>query len=1355
MHHIVSDGWSLGVLVGELGVLYAAFRDGKPSPLAPLPLQYPDVAVSQRQRLSNAGEQLAYWRTRLGSGDGGAGAAPVLGLPTDRPRPPVQTYRGADCSIVLPAALLGQLEGLGQRADASLFMVLLAGLQALLGRYSGQDDVVVGTFIANRTRPELEALIGCFVNTLALRTDLSADPSFRELLARVRETCVGAYAHQEIPFERLLAELQPERDLSRTPLFQAMLVLQDAPGVQLELPEVTCWPLQLPTRRSNFDLTLWAAPQAEPAGGLELRVEYATDLFDQATIQRLLRHYQTLLEAAACDPEAPLSALSLLNDAERQQVLVDWNATTRDYTTAGLCLQELFEQQAARTPEATAVLEGGQRLTYRQLNARANQLAHHLRTLGVGPEVVVGVCLERSIDAVVAILGVLKAGGAYLPLDPAHPTQRLAFLLRDAQAGMLLTREGLLDQLPTTQPEGDGVGTGPQVVLLDADWPAVARHPDHNPPTHPDTSPANLAYLIYTSGSTGTPKGVLGVHRGMVNCLSWLWETYPLEEGEVAVQRTSLSFVDAVWELLTPLLAGVPVVIAPDEVVKDPERFVDLLAAHRVTRLVAVPSLLRVLLHADVDLASRLRHLRYCFSSGEALSLDLYRRFTERLPEATLVNVYGTSEVSADATCHDTSQNGTLPCVPIGRPLANTQVYLLDVHLQPVPVGVPGEICVGGIGLARGYRNYPDLTTEKFIRNPFSDDPDARLYRTGDLGRFLADGSIAYLGRADHQVKLRGFRIELGEIEAVLAQHERVRDAAVVVRGQGEDDRLIAYIVPADAGSPISGAMRAFLKERLPEYMIPSMFVALDALPLTVTGKVDRMALPDPESVQAEPERLFVAPRTPTEEALAGIFAELLGVERVSTNDDFFELGGHSLRVIELLTKVRNEFQVEFPMRVLYETSTVASLAEAIETIRHSGIGAAPTALNAVANFAREATLDPEIRPEEALPYTPVAELSDVFLTGGTGFLGVHLLYELLEQTQANVHCLVRAPSADKGKLRLKEKLEANHLWDPSYGARIVPVLGDLSKRCFGLSQERFDTLATTVQAIYHSGAYVNFIFPYSALKAATVTGTQEAIRLASRITLKPLHHISLTDVALHQDSEGRWVIDEEPAVTYPRGIFMSGYAQTKWVAERLVALAQARGLPVTIYRPGFIEGHSQTGFCNTTSELCLTLKGCIQLGYAPDHPFNFDAAPVDYASKAFVYLSRQPGMLGRIFNAVNPNPVPLHKVTGWIDAAGYPLQRVPYQQWRQKVLEVVANDPGHPLYSLLPYSVDEEIARMPLAFPTDCSNTLAGLEDSGISCPPIEPKLLETCLSYLAEVGFLEPPQAQARTEPEPAGAP
>jgi amino acid adenylation domain-containing protein len=781
MHHIVSDGWSLQVLNKELAALYEAFSAGRPSPLPGLPIQYVDFAHWQREWLQGEAleKQLAYWRAQL------AGAPAVLELPTDRPRPAEQSFRGAQASVMLPASLTEALKAMGQREGATLFMTLLAAFQALLSRYTGHEDIVVGSPIANRTRTELEGLIGFIANLLALRTDLSGDPSFRELLGRVREVTLGAYAHQDLPFERLVGELQPERSLSHAPLFQVMLVLLNNPREVLRLPGLTLEPLEVDTGTAKFDLALFIW---EEEGGLKVQSEYNTDLFDAATITRMLTAFQNLLRGVVVDPDQPLSALPLLTNTERHQLLVEWNKSHADYPNR--CIHELFEAQAARTPDAVALVFEDKQLTYRELNRRANQLAHYLRKRGVGPESLVGVCLERSLELVVGLLGILKAGGAYVPLDPGYPPERLAFMLEDAQVPWLLTEQRLWDKMNVGQ---DAILS--HIVRLDADWEAIAEESEQNPAS--GVTADNLAYVIYTSGSTGRPKGVLGLHRGAVNRFAWMWDAYPFEAGEVCCQRTSLNFVDSVWEIWGPLLQGVRTVLVPDEALKDAEQLVQTLAAHHVTRIVLVPSLLRVILDTFADIRSRLPELKHWVTSGEAISLELAQRFFEALPRSILINLYGSSEVSADVTCYDTGRmSDQLSSVPIGRPLANTQIYLLDRYLNPSPIGVPGELHAGGAGLARGYLNRPELSAEKFIPSPFSEEPGARLYKTGDLARYLPDGNIEYLGRLDHQVKVRGYRIELGEIEAALRAHPAVQETVVMAReDEPGEARLVAYVV--------------------------------------------------------------------------------------------------------------------------------------------------------------------------------------------------------------------------------------------------------------------------------------------------------------------------------------------------------------------------------------------------------------------------------------------------------------------------------------------------------------------------------------------------------------------------------
>ncbi len=908
MHHIISDGWSQGVFWRELGGLYEAFAMGKPSSLPELSIQYADFASWQRQWLQGdvLDSQLAYWKQQL------AGIS-MLQLPTERPRPAVQTFRGARHPVLFSQTLLQALKGLSQRHGVTLFMTLLATFQALLHRYTGQDDIVVGSFIANRNWLETEGLIGFFVNTLVLRTDLSGHPSFRELLGRVREVTLGAYSHQDLSYEKLVEELRPPRDLSRNPLFQVLFTLRNAPRQTPELAGLTLSFLEVYTETAKFDLTLELGETPE---GLRGWFEYRTDLFDAATIARMARHFHILLEGILADPEARVATLPLLPADERRRLLVEWNDTAADYLQ-DKCIQELFEDQVARTPNAVAVVCEGAHLTYHELNRRANLVAHHLRGLGVGPEVLVGLCLQRSLEMVVGLLGILKAGGAYVPLDPTYPLERLAFMLEDAQVSLLLTQESLVAELPTATSA---------VACLDSGWPTIARHSEANPIS--GVTAANLASVLYTSGSTGKAKGVPGTHRATLNVLAWLWHAYPFVAGEVACQKTSMSFVDSIQELLGPLLRGTRTVLIPDEVVQDPYKLVETLAAHRVTRILLVPSLLRMLLDTHTDLQSQLPSLTTWSTSGEALSRELAQCFQERLPQRVLLNLYGSSEVSADSTWYDTRRGESLPCVPIGRPIANTQVYLLDHHLQPVPIGVPGELHVGGASLARGYLNRPELTADKFVPNPFSDAPGARLYKTGDLARYLPDGNLEYLGRLDHQIKMRGFRIELGEIEAVLGQHPAVRQAVVLAREETPGDtRLVAYVVPTREPAPTTGELRGFLKAKLPEYMIPSGYVILEALPLTPNGKVDRNVLPQPERGRPELESRFVAPHDAVERELTHIWQELLGVTPIGVQDDFFELGGHSLLAVQLCAQIDKRMGIRLALATLFERPTIAHLA--------------------------------------------------------------------------------------------------------------------------------------------------------------------------------------------------------------------------------------------------------------------------------------------------------------------------------------------------------------------------------------------------------------------------------------------
>jgi amino acid adenylation domain-containing protein len=908
MHHIASDGWSMGVLVREVAALYAAFAEGRPSPLPELPVQYADFALWQSGWLRGQvlEEQLAWWRGEL------AGAPDLLRLPTDRPRPAVQSGRGAARPVRLTAGVTRQVQALSRREGATAFMVLLAGLQVLLARHADQNDVLVGSPIANRNHTEVEDLIGCFVNTLVLRARLDEPLTFRGLLARARTTALGAYAHQDLPFEKLVEGMHVPRNLGHNPLVQVLFQVQNTPAGALKLPGLTLAPAESGEPAAKLDLSLTLG---EVDGLLEGILIYAADLFDAATTQRLAEGFATLLAGAAAHPDLPLADLPILTAGERHQLLAEWNDTAVPRPT-GTLLHELFAGCAAGTPHAPAVIYEDRTLTYAELDRITDRLAGRLRGLGVGPDVAVGVLMERSAELVVALLGILKAGGGYLPLDPELPQERLAWMIGEARGPVLLAQERLLPLLPPVEA---------RILLLDAGWEGSAA--DAGNAVLPVVSDESLAYVLYTSGSTGRPKGVMIPHRGIVNRLLWMQEAYGLAPEDRILQKTPFSFDVSVWELFWPLITGSCLVVARPGGHRDGAYLAGLMARERVTVTHFVPSMLQVFL--DQRDLSGCTGLRLVVASGEALSPELRQRFRERLP-ARLENLYGPTEASVDVTawnCADVARGGI---VPIGRPVANTRIHLLDRSFRPIPVGVAGELCIGGVQLARGYLDRPDLTAERFVPDVCEGAAGGRLYRTGDLARHLPDGAVEFLGRIDHQVKIRGFRIEIGEIEAALCAHPDVREAAVLPRGEGADRGLVAYVTPADA-SPAT--LRVFLRTRLPEPMIPAAWVALPALPLSPNGKLDRRALGrmEPASLARREESGPTRPLGQAEEAVAAVWREILGIEEVGRHESFFDLGGHSLLLVRVQARLAEELGREVSLVDLFRYPTVSTLAGFLE----------------------------------------------------------------------------------------------------------------------------------------------------------------------------------------------------------------------------------------------------------------------------------------------------------------------------------------------------------------------------------------------------------------------------------------
>ncbi|MDZ8090962.1 MAG: amino acid adenylation domain-containing protein [Nostoc sp. DedQUE05] len=980
VHHIAVDAWSILLIIEELITVYLALESGVQPTLIPLDHSYINYVRWQRELLTSVqGEKLwNYWQQKL------AGELPVLNLPIDRPRPPIQTYNGASYNFKIPQKLTEELKGLAQTEGISQYIVLLAAFQVLLYRYTGQEDILVGAPTSGRTQPEFMPLVGYFVDPVVIRASLSGNPSFQEFLIQVGRTVSEAIAHQDFPFALLVERLQPQRDLSRSPIFQAVFnfLLQNLRqfehtqqlwlGGEVDKEVLKLKPFEIAQMDGQFDLNLTLAEGNSSLAGI---FKYNTDLFDASTIERMAGHFVTLLEGIVANPQQNISQLPLLTQPEQQQLLAEWNNTQVEYHQ-NKCIHQLFEEQVARTPDAVAVVFENQQLTYHQLNCRANQLAHYLRSLGVKSDTLVGLCVERTLYTIVGILGILKTGGAYLPLDPEYPTERLSFMLEDAQVKVILTQQQLVDSIPQHQVH---------LVCLDSDWEKVAQECKSN--LDNTATAENLAYIIYTSGSTGKPKGVLVNHSNVVRLFAATDSWYHFSQDDVWTMFHSYAFDFSVWEIWGALLYGGRLVVVPYLVTRSPESFYQLLCTEKVTVLNQTPSAFRQLIQAEQSgITAGELNLRLVIFGGEALEIKSLQPWFDRhgdtLPQ--LVNMYGITETTVHVTYRPLSKvDLNHSASVIGRPIPDLQVYILDEYFQPVPIGVRGEMYVGGAGVTRGYLNRPELTKQRFISNIFN---QSKLYKTGDLARYLPNGDLEYLGRIDNQVKIRGFRIELGEIETLLASHPAIWESAVLVQEDEPGDtctehldfarwsrsrskRLVAYVVPQVEQSPTVSELRQFLKAKLPEYMVPSAFVLLESLPLTSNGKVDRRALPKPELDSILLEK-FVAPRTPMEEMLAQIWAEVLKVEQVGIHDNFFELGGHSLLATQLLSRIRTSFKVELALRELFARATVAELAQSIGQLQQQILRLTSTPLG-----TSRSVQDLELTSPPILPRTKDAEL--------------------------------------------------------------------------------------------------------------------------------------------------------------------------------------------------------------------------------------------------------------------------------------------------------------------------------------------------------------------------------------------
>ncbi len=1342
-HALIADEQALRRLLAEAATYYsAALANDEPLGEAAMPLRAYFDLLSAHESQPRYARSRAFWSELYADG------IPQVDLAWSQPRPPVKSYAGNRLVVALPAALAHSLRAWNTTHKSSPFATILAAFQIWLQRLSGQTDIVVGVFSRGDTLlPRAGALIANTTNPLPLRTTVEVGAAFAAHLRQVQQCLLTAFDHQDYPFSAIIHDLHPDRDQSRSPVFTVAFDWQPdfawpsfrALGVQ---------PVTAPVQYVPYDLILSVA---EANGQMQLQCDYSTELFDAATMRRWMNSFRTLLAACLEPDEQPVARLPVVAAEERRQLLVEWNNTRQPYPQ-DMCLHHPFEAQAAKTPEAIAVTDGQHQLTYAELNTRAEQVAAQLRQAGVGPGDFVALCLDRTVSLLVGVLGILKAGGAYIPLDPTYPVDRLAFMLHDSQAKVLVAGTTWLGRFPRF----DGL-----TFLLEdlAMVPARGSPPAASTALKQPRQPAadDVAINIYTSGSTGRPKGVLISHRNVVNLLHTLQPVLGLTSTDRWLAVTTLSFDISETELFMPLAVGATIVLVSRADAADAERLQEHLHHDGITFMQATPVAWQMLVAGGWMGDGRLTML----SCGEAVRRELADALLAR--GGVLWNFYGPTETTIYSALHKV-EPGAGP-VPIGRPVANTQLYVLDRQMQPAPIGVPGELYIGGDGVSRGYWQRPDLTAEKFMPDPFaavanetgnatiggSDRPGTTpprwLYRTGDLVRYLPNGDLLYLGRMDFQVKIRGFRIELGEVESALSSHPAVERNVVVAREDDQGRKYLAAYFTMRAGQapPTTAALRAHLAEQLPDYMIPAAFVPLAALPLTPNRKVDRKALPEPgHALRAGLDQAYAAPRNRVEEILCRIWSEVLVLEKVGIHDSFFDLGGDSLRLTQLMLKLREYFRMRLSLREFFAQPTVAELAGMIaEARRHTlatedGQWISPTLrqdgpeAKARFDFLRaEAQLDPAIQPQ-GRPYVTGARFQRLLLTGATGFVGAYLLRDLIDQTDARVYCLVRAADEAAGLERIRRQAERLGLWRASDQDRLRVVLGDVSQPRLGLNETIYRALAGEVDTILHSAAAVNFIYPYQALRSVNVDGVRRIIEFAFAEQVKPVHYLSTTAIwpmGAQRTFTETMALDQDLLLNLP-------YDETKWVGEKMLGEAAARGLPVAIYRPGEVSGDSRTGTSDLSHLASALLKGSLQAGIFPAIDSFLDAAPVDYVAQAIVFLMTQRQPLGRVFHLCNPRPMHAHDAYQWLRQHGYIFDVLPFDQWRWRIF----NSPGFAQNALYPFAAMlEEFTELSLQLPVwDTTATIKEFEGSDVACPAVDTQLADTYLRYYIESGYI-----------------
>lgn len=1334
--HAVFDAWSLEIFRRELALCYEAYTADRQPELPEIKFSYNAFARWQRDFVNTDGaqRQLAYWKQVF------AVKPPRLDLTRDRV--PAKDAANEDDAIdfAVSAELVRDLQALAKENGVTLFMLLLAAYGVLLYRLCGQEDLVVGVPVSGRALPGSDESIGCFVNVLPLRLDLGGHPSYRQLLHRVRDTVLDSFEHQDVPLEILVREIPISRSADATPLFQTMFNLLNVPATSVDSSPigasgVSIGPLFETRENSMFDLELTLRLVGNSLHGV---LSFLPERYSCDRVAHIAESYCELLRSIARCPDEQVDRLELLTEKQRQWL--EKASAGPTLSNPDQTVPALIHAQAAATPEHVAVRAGSEVLTYRELDLMANGIAAAVGAAGVEPGSVVALLAPRSPVFLAAMLGIMRAGAAFLPLNPAHPLGRNLDIIAGSGTPLLLIDDAILKD---AAPE---VGA----VLLQVRSLRQVLHEWRDAPASADNSEiGGLAYVLYTSGSTGKPKGAMVLHRGMLNHTMAKLDDLGMGPRDALAQTASQSFDIFVWQMLAPLVRGGSVHIYPDDIARDPERFVRAIQEDGITIVEVVPSLLAFLLE-EVRPGSasgfEWRSLRWMIATGEALPPSLCSAWLSQFPNMPLMNAYGPTECSDDVTHHVVAT--PLPDkdlrVPIGRPIRNTRIYVLDALDNPVLPGTQGEIHVGGMGVGLGYLGDPRRTEAAFVPDRFAGDGngDARLYRTGDVGRWRLDGALEFLGRQDDQVKIRGQRIELDEIVHVLNQCPGVCESFVMYEPTEHGGRLLAYLRGQPDVHPDAEAVRRTLRTRLPEHMVPSGFVWLAEFPRTASGKIDRetlrrmggQAIPD-ESIDK------LMPATETEQAVAALWEETLNFSPISSTDDFFTLGGNSLHAVRIAQRIRRKFGIELPLAELFAAPTVQGLSAYIDQARLTNFS--PPTRMTVAVMAAEAELEPEISPAAGMrPRTGAP--ANILLTGATGFLGVAMLAELLKSTDATLYCLVREggrpgqPSGDPDA-RLLKRLQEYGEWNDDFNSRVVTVAGDLCKSRFGLSDADYSALAAGIDTVFHAGADVNLLYAYRNLKSVNVDGTREVLRFAVNGQLKRVHHVSTLSMMSSLERQGQ-VIREDDHLDQV-GSLIGGYAQSKWIAEKLIEQARHRGVPVAVYRPHRITGHSRTGAWNMDDMVCHLVRGCLDARVAPDLEATIEFAPVDFVASAIVALSLQDSSLGGNFHLVNKSTVRLTALVKMLNSLGYPLEPVPYVEWQKRMFEA-ASDPASPSHALMSMFSEQMTTHMlelksaiehPEELPEfDTANTDAGLRGTGIICPDLSVELLTTYFRYL-----------------------